>query len=32
VQTRALRADLADRGDLDRIVAELIDVDIGLLI
>ena len=32
VQTRALRADLADRGDLDRILAELVDLDIGLLI
>ena len=32
VQTRALRADLADRDDLDRILADLADVDVGLLI
>src|SRR6478735_9821471 len=31
VQTRALRADLADRGDLDRILAELVGLDVGLL-
>jgi short-subunit dehydrogenase len=31
VQTRALRADLADRDDLDRILADLIDLDVGLL-
>lgn len=32
VQARALRADLADRQDLDRILAELADVDVGLLV
>ena len=32
VQTRALRADLAVRDDLDRILNELVDLDIGLLI
>jgi short-subunit dehydrogenase len=32
VQTRAMRADLADRKDLDRILGELVDLDIGLLI
>ena len=32
VQARALRADLADRGDLDRILDELADLDVGLLV
>jgi uncharacterized protein len=32
VHTRALRADLAVRADLERILAELADVDVGLLI
>ena len=32
VRTRALRADLANRDDLDRILAELADLDVGLLI
>ncbi len=32
VQTRALHADLADRDDLDRILADLVDLDVGLLI
>jgi uncharacterized protein len=32
VQTRALRADLGSRADLDRILAELAEVDVGLLI
>jgi len=32
VQTRVLRADLADRADLDRILIELADLDVGLLI
>ena len=32
VQTRAMRADLAVRGDLDRILADLADLDVGLFI
>ncbi len=32
VQARALQADLADREDLDRVLADLADVDVGLLI
>jgi short-subunit dehydrogenase len=32
VQTRTLRADLAVRKDLDHILAELVDLDVGLLI
>ncbi|GFG51333.1 hypothetical protein CQY20_29440 [Mycolicibacterium agri] len=32
VQTRAMRADLASRDDLDHIVADLADLDVGLLI
>ena len=32
VETRAVRADLAVRGDLDRILADLADVDVGLLV
>ena len=32
VQTRALQADLADRDDLDRILADLAGIDVGLLI
>ena len=32
VETRAIRADLAVHGDLDRILADLADVDVGLLV
>lgn len=32
VRTRAFRADLADRGDLDRILSELAGLDVGLLV
>jgi short-subunit dehydrogenase len=32
VQTRAMRADLAVRADLDRVLAELADLDVGLLV